>query len=346
MIVTELYNGQGLGNQLWSYVFARVLASDKGLEFGIMSPEKFKGKEFMSLDFGRQVYGGSGPEGGPPASLPESIVNYYVEKDVWHPEYKCDIRDYDAGLLNIGDNSKIEGLFQSERFIAHRKREIREWLAVKKEYDCRDLSKDNVCVLNVRGGEYKGTPELILERRYWLNAVTNMLRVNPKLEFIVITDDVKYAGQLLPQYRAFHYNIGKDYSIINTARYLVLSNSSFAFFPAWTSEAVKFVIAPKYWARHNVSDGYWACAFNLYQGWKWQDRAGKLFSFDECSREYSSYKLACHLDSFGPRPLGMTLSRFERLRRNVLRLKMRAALWLHYRWYVIANRTLRFGSAK
>ena len=35
MIVTELYNGQGLGNQLFSYVMTRVLALDKGYDFGI-----------------------------------------------------------------------------------------------------------------------------------------------------------------------------------------------------------------------------------------------------------------------------------------------------------------------
>ncbi|GAH68596.1 unnamed protein product, partial [marine sediment metagenome] len=58
MIVTELYNGQGLGNQLWSYVVTRVIALDRGFDFGIMNPEKFKGKDFMSLDFGKEVIGG------------------------------------------------------------------------------------------------------------------------------------------------------------------------------------------------------------------------------------------------------------------------------------------------
>ena len=60
MIVTELYNGQGLGNQLWSYVVTRTLALDRSLDFGIMSPEKFKGKAFLDIDFGKEVKGGSG----------------------------------------------------------------------------------------------------------------------------------------------------------------------------------------------------------------------------------------------------------------------------------------------
>ena len=35
MIVTEIYKGQGLGNQLWCYITTRVMAKDKGYNFGI-----------------------------------------------------------------------------------------------------------------------------------------------------------------------------------------------------------------------------------------------------------------------------------------------------------------------
>ena len=297
MIITELYNGQGLGNQLWSYVVTRTIALDKGFEFGIMSPAKFKGKAFLDLDFGNEVKGGQGPEGGPPISLPESISHYFVEKDIWYEKYRCDIRDYDSELLKIEDNTKLEGYFQSENFIHHRKNEIRSWLQVKADFDCYEFSKDDICILNIRGGEYKWNPELILQKKYWTDAIKNMLRVNKNLNFMIITDDVKYTEALLPQYPSYHFDIGKDYSIVKNAKYLILANSSFSFFPAWTSETVKYVIAPKYWARHNISDGFWACAFNLYRDWMWQDKSGTLFSFDECTAEYAIYKTEHKLDA-------------------------------------------------
>lgn len=302
MIVTELYNGQGLGNQLWSYVVTRTIAQDKGFEFGIMCPEKFKGKSFLDLDFGMNVVGGSGPEGGPPINLPQGILHYYVEKDTWYQKYRCDIRDHDAGLLGIEDNTKIEGCFQSENFILHRRNEIRDWLRIRPLYDCHDFCRDNICILNIRGGEYKGTPDLILPKKYWLDATNNMLRINPDMEFVIVTDDVKYAQAILPQYHAYHFDIGKDYAIVKNAKYLILANSSFAFFPAWTSETVKYVIAPKYWARHNISDGFWACAFNLYRDWMWQDGVGILFSYAECEKEYGQYKITHRLDTFPGRP--------------------------------------------
>lgn len=303
MIVTELYNGQGLGNQLWSYVVTRTLALDRGLDFGIMNPEKFKGKTFLDLDFGKKVKGGSGPEGGPPTTLPQGILHYYVEKDAWYEKYHCDIRDYDPGLLSIDDNTKIEGYFQSENFILHRKNEITDWLRIREGYDCCDFCRDDICILNIRGGEYKGNPELIVPKQYWTDAISNMLLINKNLEFVIITDDVKYARAMLPQYRSFHFNIGKDYAIVKNAKYLILANSSFSFFPAWTSETVKVVIAPKYWARHNISDGFWACAFNLYRDWMWQDRDGTLFTYEECINEYAKYRVEHHVAKFKARPI-------------------------------------------
>jgi hypothetical protein len=308
MIVTELYNGQGFGNQLWCYVVTRVLALDRGFEFGIMSPEKFKGHDFMDLSFGKKVAGGLGPEGGPPQSLPQGILHYYVEKEIWYKKFKCDIRDFDSEVLQIKDKTKIEGYFQSEKFISHHKAEIKEWLKIKPSADCYDFCQENICIMNIRGGEYKAHSELILPETYWRNAIKNMLQLNNNLEFIIITDDVEYANRLLPEFKAYHFDIGKDYAIIKNAKYLIISNSSFAFFPAWTSETVKYVIAPKYWARHNTSDGYWACAFNLYGGFHWQDQTGALFTYEECEVEYEKYKVQYGLAKFKGKPLLMKLS--------------------------------------
>lgn len=300
MIITELYNGQGLGNQLWSYVVTRTLALDRGWEFGIQHPEKFKGSSFLQLDFGRPVWGGRGPEGGPPEQLPEGILHYYVEKEAWYEKYHCDIRDFDPELLQIKDHTKIEGYFQSERYIAHRREEIRKWLRVDPAFDCQDFARDNLCVLNVRGGEYRGTRELILPRSYWEDAMAHMRRFRADMEFVVVTDDVTYARKLLPNYPAYHFDIGKDYAIVKNAHFLILSNSSFGFFPAWTSTATQRVIAPKYWARHNISDGFWACAFNLYQDWLWLDRDGVLLDYAACAAEYTQYRNAHQLHACGP----------------------------------------------
>lgn len=290
MIITEIYNGQGLGNQLWCYVVTRTIAKDKGYDFGIKSPEKFKCNDFLNLDFGEKVIGGTGPEGGPPITLPEGIKYYYNERKITHPKNGVDIRIHDKNLVNISDDTKIDGIMQDEQYIIHKKNEIKDWLKVKKEYEFYDFSDDNTCVINFRGGEYVGIKNVFLPQKYWDDAVKNMKKINKNLKIIVITDDVKTAKIFFPDFDIFHFSIAKDYIIIKNAKYLILSNSSFAWFPAWLNEKLKYCIAPKYWSQYNTSDGHWGCGYNITKNWLYQNRDGGLNNYDSCIKEFNEYK--------------------------------------------------------
>ena len=289
MVVTEIYKGQGLGNQLWCYVVTRVIAKEKGYDFGIKNPKNFKCLDFMDLDFGKDVVGGTGPEGGPPETLPEGIKYYYLEKRTNHPKTGEDIRDHDRHLMNVLNETKIDGIMQDEQYIIKHKEDVCKWLTVKKEFECFDYASDDICVINFRGGEFMGVKNLFLPQKYWDYAVREMKKINPKFTFVVITEDVKTAKKFFPDFDVFHFSVSKDYAVIKNAHYLIMSNSTFAWFPAWTSKTLKFAIAPKYWASYNVSDGYWSCGYNLTSGWSYLDREGKIFTYEECLEELKKY---------------------------------------------------------
>ena len=289
MIVAEIYNGEGLGNQLARYITTRVIATDNGYDFGFQNIKKFKGLDFFDLNFGHSVSGGCNTDEKISDKLPEEIKYYYLEKKIVHPENGTDIRLFDIDLTRVKDNTKIEGVMQDEQYMIHRKDEIREWLKVKNEFECYEYSDDNICVINFRGGEYTRHKELYLEKKYWENSVKNMLKINKNFRFVVITDDVFAAKKFFRDYEVLHFNIAKDYVIIKNAKYLILSNSSFAWFPAWLNENLKFCIAPKYWARHNISDGYWALGYNITTGWMYQDKNGNLSDYDTCKKEFNEY---------------------------------------------------------
>ena len=291
MIVNELYNGSGLGNQLWYYAVTRTIALDNGYDFGIMSPEKFKGLNlFENIDFGKSVEGGSGPEGGPPVSLPVGIDKYYREKKTINPVYACDVSVFDSGLINVGDNTKIDGNMQSEDYILHRKKEIKEWLRIKNIQNSNELSDGKTCIINLRGGEYRGVSELFLEKSYFYNAIKHMKDlVGIDLRFVVVTDDIEVSKEYFPDFEVYNKSIEWDYSVLHKAKYLIISNSSFAWFPSWTSEVNEITIAPKYWARHNVSDGFWSCGDSLTREWLWTDRGGNIFDYEQCLIEKERY---------------------------------------------------------
>jgi len=289
MIVTEIYNGQGLGNQLACYITTRVVAKDLGYDFGIMNPHKFKCLDFMDLDFGLSVAGGSGKEGGPPDALPDGIQHYFKEKWLFLPN-GSNVTIDDPNLELIQDKTKIDGIFQSEDRIIHRKDEIRQWLKIKPEKDCYDYSDPNICIINYRGGEYAGVTHFHLNGKYWDDAIVRMRRINPNFRFVVITDDVERASRQFPDFQVKHFDVGADFTIIKNAHYLILSNSSFPYFATLLSDTVKYILAPKYWGRYNISNGYWSCGYNIYRNHNYLDRDGNIFTYDQCVVEFKKYK--------------------------------------------------------
>lgn len=285
IIATELLKGQGLGNQLFCYITTRCLAKMRGFDFSIFNKELLDCMYFMDLDCGivsdkvgfNQVYH-------------EKEDRIYIGNSAHDIKHGCYITGADPAFFNINASTLIYGNMQDASYFGQYQEEIKEWLRVKPQYDCKEYSKDNLCVINIRGGEYTSNPELFLRRRYWLDAIKLMRRKRSDMEFMVVTDDLAAARRILPEVEAHHFDLAKDYTIIKNASYLILSNSTFAFFPAFTSENVKYIIAPKYWARHNVSDGYWASEQNIYDGFWYMDRKGRLFSAQECRVELAEYK--------------------------------------------------------
>ena len=302
MIVTEFYNGQGLGNQLWCYFVTRVIAHKNGYEFGIQSSYKFKGKEFISIDFGNEVIGGFGPEGGPPNSLPEGISNYYHEKLHRHKN-GVDISKMDNNLLTIADNSKIDGNMQSVRYIKNYRNVIMSWIKIIKS-DSIELA-DNLCVIHIRGGDFRFSTAL-LGRSYYDGAINKMMSKNENMKFVIVTDDINYSRSIYPNIPiiggsstdytdiniAPHHMGGPvwmDWNILFNAKNVIMSASSFSFWPVYLNSKA-YVIAPMYWADYNRSDGYWSCGDSIVDGWFYIDRSGLMLSSSECLIKKKEYE--------------------------------------------------------
>jgi hypothetical protein len=307
MIITELYNGQGIGNQIWCYLVTRIISEKLGFEYGIMSPHKFKGQEFLEIDLGNPVVGGDGPEGGPPNSLPQEITHYYKEKVSSHPATRVNISKSDPLMYEILDGTKLEGCMQSMEYIKGSEDNIRDWIKTKDGMEIEEFSSDNICVIHIRGGDFRGSTS-ILGADYYQRAIDNIKSENPEIEFVIVTDDINYSRSILPGYRivggsslsqsdnmkAGHHiggPIWMDWSIIKKARYLIISSSSFSFWPSFLNTEKKKIIAPMYWGDHKGSNGYWSCWETIVDGWFYLDRNGEIFSSSECKKKRDKYEV-------------------------------------------------------
>ncbi len=257
MLITPIYNGQGLGNQLANIVTTRCKALDYGYEFAVAFPERFKGYFFKSLSLpeikGVEVI----IEGQEPTKLPDGMT-YYRETS----------SDYDDNIKYVHDNHCIHGNLQGEKYFEHRKDQIREWLAVEPLE-----MPDDLCVINFRGGEYKHVPEFFLPKTYWGNSMIEMMLVNPKMKFEVHTDDPETARQFFPDLNIVSH-IEVNWRSIRYAKYIILSNSSFGWFPAWLNQDARKIIAPMYWQRFN--NGYWLLEQNKTKGFEYHDIKGNI----------------------------------------------------------------------
>lgn len=296
MITTNLTGN--LGNHMWQYAVCRTIAEKLGYEWGINpspSHDYFNGQSqmtFMNVDFGKTV---------------EGILHEYHEpwKTITHVD-EVNVTTLNESLYRIQDNTILlgdkgakGGIYQSEDYIIDRKEDIKKWFEIKSEskqtYDSllSDMGitlDDSLCVINFRGGEYKNIPNVLLRREYWRDAINHMLNINPNMRFLLITDDIQCANSFMPfPIQAIHVDVGFDYYVVNQAKWLIISNSTFGWWAAWLNENVKKIIAPKYWARHNVSDGYWSTGDAYTRCFTYMDREGGLFHYETCKNEAIQY---------------------------------------------------------
>jgi hypothetical protein len=273
-------------------------------EYGIMSTEKFKGKEFLNLDVGNLVSGGMGPEGGPPTKLPDTIDNYYSEVLTRHPN-SLDISRFDPNLYGVNDNTKIDGNMQSIDYIKDHKDVIKTWFEIKEGFNVDELD-DDTCIIHIRGGDFMRS-SAVLGSEYYQRGVKYMLEQNSNMKFAIVTDDVNYANRLLPEIpiiggsatnthdknKAGHHiggPIWMDWLILNKCKNAIISASSFSFWPIWLNSDIINVIAPMYWADYKKSDGYWSCGDSLIENWTYLHRNGNVYDYDMCDKLKKEYE--------------------------------------------------------
>ena len=129
MIGTEFIKGQGLGNQLFSYVSARCIARDLGYGFGTAGQEQLavnihskKGMYFMDMDLGVPI-----TDKGQYQIYQEKEDRLYLKTCVHDMTHGCYVADADEDIYNIGDQTLIYGNLQAEKYFRAHKEAVKEW---------------------------------------------------------------------------------------------------------------------------------------------------------------------------------------------------------------------------
>lgn len=300
MLGISIHEHAGLGNQIWRAVACRVFAEKLGYDYGISHPG-WRGP-FLNFDWGKEI--SLNVEEDHHFQKVEGFEHYYKEQFDPFPEVAGEIGKADPNFLKLKDNTYINGNFQRMSYIEDYRDKICEWLSYDDELKVTDYSSEDICVIQIRGGDYT-TGHAMLPSQYYHGAMRHMKQNNPNIEFVIVTDDPGTASKLVPNVPIVgsaiseekdpdQKNIGwyvypggpvsMDYSILNTAKYAIISSSTFAFWPIWTNNQLENVIAPMYWFDWSRSDGWWRPYDSIPndERWMWMDRNNDLYESQTC----------------------------------------------------------------
>lgn len=296
MIITEFLEGQGLGNQLWMHAAGCSIAEQLGMPYLATGLDHFKGASFLEIKNSPDALSSGGP--------PQGIARFY-EKLYFDPELNAYMCDFDTEVLNIAGPTLISGYFQSEKYFFGDLSRICRYVNLKAEWQ-KQCVDERTCILNVRGGEYKRHKNLCLPESYWIHAMRTMSERHQIKNFLVVTDDTRYARALFPTLPILEGGVAACYAALFHARYVVLSNSSFSYFPVKGGRPKMQVIAPMHWARFANPLRRWASPANVYSGWEWQDATGNLHDYLECQRQAEATSDYYHQQYYVATTMGAT----------------------------------------
>ena len=274
MIIGKLSGG--LGNQMFQYALGRRLALKKNvpLKLDISEYNKKKLREYDLSHFNiiehfvtpkdlRSVTF--------PSNKPGSVLFIKLYQHIFHlppiPYTKERTINFHPEILTLGDNTYLDGYWQSERYFSDIKDVIRKEFTVKNRPDPINKSfmeeiKDCESVsVHIRRGDYISNPTTnqvhgFIGLEYYNKALKLMIEKIDDPHFFVFSDDPEWAERNIntdAQITYIKHNGAKNYEdmrLMSTCKHHIIANSSFSWWGAWlASNENKIVIGPSKWFR-------------------------------------------------------------------------------------------------
>jgi hypothetical protein len=275
MIIVQLIGG--LGNQLFQYATARRLASIHNVPLKIDITRFFSYTlHSYSLHAFNIIENLAGEEDLIRVQKPFSTELKSPLKIIKTKLYRMDpiisVREkhfhFNPEILNLPDNTYLEGYWQSEKYFKDVEKIIRNELTFKippdpinKEFGDKILSVNSVS-LHIRRGDYVTDPITnethgVCDIEYYQKAIGEIVKIVANPHFFVFSDDPEWAKSHIkidaPTEYVTHNDSSKNYEdirLMSMCHHNIIANSSFSWWGAWlNSNPRKMVIAPKKWFR-------------------------------------------------------------------------------------------------
>lgn len=278
MILINFKDGQGLGNQFWLLFTAIYLSKKLNRELKIRNFNKFKGKTLISNKLIKEFksFNRNDFEKQWTVIEPYPFIDSSNNEKIYFQENKDFIE-----IINLYKYVEISGNFQSNSLLLEPKETRKYFKDYTYCYENYSTRKKNICIINIRGGDYLGIKKSpCVEITYFLNAMEYIRNLLKDVKFFIVTDDYDYANIILPKVEIIKGNLEDDFKHLYLSKYLILSNSSFAYFPTFISQNLKLAIAPYRWAasNKNIKSKIWYSPQNFSKRFIFMGNNGEIYS--------------------------------------------------------------------
>ena len=265
MIIVKIIGG--LGNQMFQYSYAKAL-QQKGYEvkIDISAFETYKIHDGYQLD-----------KYNIDLEVSTKEENYKFFKNTLFSkilrkfgiDFSRRIKEksllFDKELLNIEDNSYLDGYFQCEKYFKDIKEIILKQFRIKleissytKEMENKIKSSQNSCSLHVRRGDFVNKKNIFIhgacDKEYYEKSVKYLKEKVGQMSYFIFSDDMKWVKENLVLENAIYIDSKEkrlpheDIYLMSLCSHNIIANSSFRSWGALLNKnEEKIVIAPKRW---------------------------------------------------------------------------------------------------
>ena len=265
MVIVKIIGG--LGNQMFQYAYAKAL-EQKGHEVKI----DISAFETYKLHGGYQLDKYN-------IDLDSSIKDendkfykntfFYKVLRRFGMDFSRRIKEksllFDKKLLEIDDNSYLDGYFQCEKYFKDIREIILKQFTINqdisnytKEIKNKIQNSQNSCSLHIRRGDFVNSTNINIhgacDIEYYKKAMKYLEEKVVNINYFIFSDDIEWVKENLAIQNAIYIDSKEkripheDIYLMSLCKNNIIANSSFSWWGAWLNQnEKKMVIAPKRW---------------------------------------------------------------------------------------------------
>jgi Glycosyl transferase family 11 len=271
MIIVNIYGG--LGNQLFQYAAGRQLAEKNHTRLKLdienykrdnrrsYSLHHFNIQEKFCTPFDKKIING------------KERVRKFLNKKESPAIYTEQNLSFDKKVLELGNNTYLDGYWQSEKYFNGIEKIIRTEYRMKEPLSginkmfADKIESLNAVSIHVRRGDYVKDKNAnaghgVCGLDYYQQAIAYLTGTLAHPYFFIFSDDMEWTRTNLSTgshpVEYIDHNAAADYEdlrLMSLCKHHIIANSSFSWWGAWLNESVgKKIIAPKKWFRAPVTN--------------------------------------------------------------------------------------------